>query len=131
MIFSKSRWFRRSATKQRMAKMNPRVRLMLQGLEERAVPATITVTNALDDTNTGNGVSLREAIAAINAGANSGDVVATGAAYGTSDSITFSGATTISVNGQMSITKAVTITGLGAGSTVLKNTATASATSRL
>ena len=52
--------------------------------------ATITVTNALDTTTTGDGVSLREAILSINAGANTNaDVVATNLPYGTNDTINF------------------------------------------
>ena len=65
--------------------------------------ATVTVTNALDDTGTGNGVSLREAITSMNNGANlNADVVATGT-YGSGDMILFDigggGLQTISVNG--------------------------------
>ena len=37
-------------------------KLELIALEDRSTPATITVTNLLDDTATGNGVSLREAV---------------------------------------------------------------------
>jgi titin len=48
------------------------------------------VTNALDTTLVGDGVSLREAIQSINAGKNiNADVVATGSAYGTNDTILF------------------------------------------
>ena len=54
-------------------------------------PAVITVTNALDEATTGNGVSLREAINSTNAGADfNADVTAnrTGA-YGSNDTIVF------------------------------------------
>jgi len=70
----------------------------LIGFSARA--ATITVTNNNDTTTTGDGVSLREAILSINAGANTNtDVVAVGA-YGASDTINFNigvGLQTISI----------------------------------
>ena len=88
-------------------------RLALEPLESRDVPATITVTNALDDTNTGNGVSLREALLSINAGANTNaDVVASGT-YGSADTVQFSIAATsvINLGSELPISKAVVVSG--------------------
>ncbi len=71
----------------------------------RAHAATITVTNTNDITIVGDGVSLREAILSINAGANiNADVVAVGA-YGTSDTIKFN----ISPNG-VGVVQTITVT---------------------
>jgi hypothetical protein len=54
----------------------------------RSSAATIIVTNSNDAVAVGDGVSLREAILSLNAGANVSDVVAIGA-YGTNDTIQF------------------------------------------
>jgi CSLREA domain-containing protein len=66
--------------------------------------ATITVTTTADTIAVDGGVSLREAITAINAGANSGDVTAVGT-YGTADTINFNipggGVQTIVVTSQL------------------------------
>lgn len=63
--------------------------LNLEFLEDRNTPATITVTNALDSTAVGDGVSLREAILSVNQGSDVDvDVAATGT-YGASDTIKF------------------------------------------
>jgi hypothetical protein len=91
-----------------------------------AEAATIIVTNANDTTNTGDGVSLREAILSINAGANANaDVIPTGA-YGTNGAIHFNipaasdpgcavatGVCTIAVaaGGLPTVTRTVTIDG--------------------
>src|SRR5947208_12510864 len=70
-----------------------RSRPFLQCLEDRTVPATITVTNNLDTVAVDGSVSIREAFNSFNAGANiNADVVAAGPAYGTADTILFSGA---------------------------------------
>jgi predicted outer membrane repeat protein len=95
-----------------------RRRLSLEQLETRCTPATILVTNAGDATSTGDGVSLREAILSIDQGSNfDSDVVATGM-YGTDDTIEFaaglSGQTITLGGSELSITRAVTVTGLGA-----------------
>ena len=61
----------------------------IEGLEDRTVPAVVTVTNTFDTTTTGDGVSLREAIQSINAGADiDADVIHSGT-YGINDTITF------------------------------------------
>src|SRR5580765_4069426 len=108
-------------------------RFNLQLLEDRAVPATITVTNSNDLVTTGDGVSLREALNSINAGAPvNADVVATGAAYGTSDAILFQAglASPITLpSGQLTVSKAVTITGPGPATLTVQNTAASSTTS--
>ena len=46
--------------------MNQRTRVCVEQLEERATPATITVTSPGDDVADGDGVTLREAITAAN-----------------------------------------------------------------
>jgi hypothetical protein len=103
--------------------------LHLERLEDRVTPATITVTNNLDSTLVGDGVSLREAIQSINAGANiNADVTATGT-YGTSDTINFnipgSGVHTISVTSALdAITKPVVIDGYSQQGTSVNTLAT-------
>jgi hypothetical protein len=113
--------------------VSPRARLFLSSLEERAVPATITVTNNNDLVAVDGFVSLREALDSINGAANiNADVVAVGA-YGTADAINFSGVVSpiALASGQLSVSKAVTITGPGAALLTIQNTAAASATSRV
>ncbi len=101
-------------------------RLLL--LEDRLAPATLTVTTTKDDLTPNDGsVSLREAITAINAGSNLGDpdVVNTGAAFGTNDTIRFAipgtGAQQINLTSALpALTKKVLLDGLsqgGAGNT--------------
>lgn len=91
----------------------PRTRktsLRFEVLEDRSVPATITVTTAIDDISPNNGsVSLREAILAINAGNDLGDAniaAQSPGAFGTSDTINFniagSGVHTINVGADAS-----------------------------
>ena len=90
--------------------------LFLLGAAAAASGATITVTGNGDTIAVDGLVTLREAIASINAGANiNADVVAVGA-YGTSDTINFSigtGVQTIAVTGSQlpAITKPVVING--------------------
>jgi parallel beta-helix repeat protein len=67
---------------------SPSRRLELEALENRTVPASITVTGTGDTVAVDNVVTLREAIASINAGANVSDVVASGT-YGVNDNIFF------------------------------------------
>lgn len=86
-----------------------------EALEVRRLLATVTVTNLNDTNNLADGVSIREAISAINAGADSGDVVAIGA-YGTSDTINFNigggGLATIGLTADLpDIVKPLTING--------------------
>jgi CSLREA domain-containing protein len=90
----------------------------LEGLEDRLAPATLTVTTAADELTPNDGtVSLREALTAINAGNNLGDpdIVNTGAAFGTNDTIDFNigtGVQTISLLAALPIVTApVTIDG--------------------
>jgi parallel beta-helix repeat protein len=92
------------------------LRWAVERLESRAVPATIVVTSAADTTAVGGGVTLRAAIESVNAGANVGDVMASGA-YGTDDTINFDipgGFQFIRVIGEglPAIRKTVTIDGL-------------------
>jgi hypothetical protein len=91
----------------------PGVRLRLEALEDRTTPATITVTDTGDAVALDGLVTLREAIASINAGMNVSEVVAVGA-YGTNDTIRFNipgmGIQRISLaNALPAITKTVTI----------------------
>jgi hypothetical protein len=110
-------------------------RLSVLLLEDRVVPATITVTNTLDDTATGNGVSLREAIASLDGGANlNTDVVAVGA-YSVNDTIlfnsTFNGPHTINMSGEFVVSTPMTITGPGSNKLTINSTAVQSTTSRV
>jgi hypothetical protein len=77
------------------APRRPTIRPRVEELEDRSVPAVITVTNTLDNsTPSGAGVSLREAIQSINAGMDiNSDVTHTGA-YGVGDTINFNIAAT-------------------------------------
>ena len=76
----------------RISAVAPRAKLFLAALEDRTVPATITVNSVLDDTNADGAVTLREAIMSLNAGSDiNADVTAgkTGA-YGVNDTILIS-----------------------------------------
>jgi CSLREA domain-containing protein len=88
-------------------------------LEARLAPAIITVNTLNDETSAVDGtISLREAIAAINAGADSGDVTHTGGNYGSSDTIQFSSGLTGTITlsgGELAITQSVQIIGPGSG----------------
>jgi hypothetical protein len=120
-LMNRIRWTRKNRSfSSRIRAAAPRTKLLVAALEDRTVPATITVTNSLDDTNTGNGVSLREAILSINAGSDlNSDVTAgkTGAAYAVNDTILFSGVsgTLTMTGGEFALMKSMTITGPGAG----------------
>ncbi|MFL5330464.1 MAG: choice-of-anchor Q domain-containing protein [Gemmataceae bacterium] len=111
-------------------------RLTLNELEDRRVPATITVTGNGDDVVVGGGCTLREAIQSIMGTTDAnGDVTSnkTGS-YGTNDSIIFNGAMTISVGatlGQLTISKPISISGLGQNLTVIQNAKTAAADARI
>ncbi len=108
-------------------------KLNLQLLEDRSVPTTIVVTNNLDMVAVDGTVSIREAFTSINNGANiNADVVAVGG-YGAADMIAFSGvASPISLPaGQLTVSKAVTVTGPGSAVLTIQNTAAASATSNV
>ena len=75
----------RARCRSRLAALAALLALMAVG---KSSGATITVTNSNDQVAIGDGVSLREAILSLNAGANISDVVAVGA-YGTNDTIQF------------------------------------------
>ncbi len=105
------------ARRTRPCRAHARRRPRLELLEDRLAPATLTVTTTADDLTPGDGtVSLREAITAINAGNNLGDadIVNTGAAFGTGDTIHFNipGSAPFQIN--------VGGTGLGALPTLVK-----------
>src|SRR5262245_16493324 len=105
-----------------------RTRLFLQSLEDRSVPATITVTNNLDVVALDGSVSIREAINSINGGASvNADVVPVGA-YGVGDTVIFIAglASPISLTAlagnQLSITKSMSINGPGTDVLTIANT---------
>src|SRR5262249_1614526 len=84
-------WCRRSSPHLRIPPRPTvrKARLLLESLEDRLTPATITVTSTGNALLVNSAVSLREAITSINNGANvNTDVVAVGA-YGTNDTILF------------------------------------------
>lgn len=64
-------------------------KLEMIALEDRCTPATITVTNLLDGTATGDGVSLWEAVLSIMKGSKQNDDVVVSTAYGSNDTIVF------------------------------------------
>ncbi|MCB1804333.1 MAG: hypothetical protein KDJ99_04040, partial [Candidatus Competibacteraceae bacterium] len=99
-------------------RLNPLYAALLIALGGSAQAATLTVTSNLDD---GTDCTLREAVEAINAGANQNGCSAAGA-YGTNDTIVFAPAlinSTITLTDQadsdIEINKALTITGPVAG----------------
>jgi Right handed beta helix region len=110
-------------------------RFHLQRLEDRTVPATITVSGIGDAVGVDGFVTLREAINSINLGANLNADVGAVDAYGTNDTIlfnsTFNVAQTINMSGQYTISKAMTIAGPGSGLLTVNNTAAQSNTSRV
>jgi hypothetical protein len=65
--------------------------LSVEPLEDRATPATITVTTAEDSLSPMTGISLRQAVGSINLGANLPGVTSTGT-YGVDDTILFDSA---------------------------------------
>src|SRR5947208_558639 len=96
-------------------------RLFLEQLENRTLLAAITVTTSVDDVTPNDGsVSLREAIAAVNAGNDLGDPNITAQApgtFGTNDTINFNiagqGAQQINLTSALpALTKKVVINGL-------------------
>lgn len=103
----------------------PRTRLLLKALEERTVPATVTVTTLADNISAGDSfVTLREAIASLNAGNDLGDTDLSGkttGTYGVADAVIFDGALfgspqTMTMNGtEFAIMKSMSVTGPGSG----------------
>ncbi|MFL5331247.1 MAG: choice-of-anchor Q domain-containing protein [Gemmataceae bacterium] len=114
-----------------------RSQLRLNILENRMVPATITVTGTGDNVAPNGSCTLREAIQSINNGADANaDVTATRTgSFGSSDQIIFSSlfnsAQTISFGSQITISNSMTITGKGESLLTLQNTAAAGANARL
>jgi hypothetical protein len=88
----------------------------IEYLENRLVPATITVTSTIDAVTVDAVVSLREAITSINAGADTNADVTAGrtGSYGTNDTINFN------ITGTAVQTIAVGSAGLGALPTITK-----------
>ncbi len=126
----------RSATSRianRISNFGRKSRFDVQLLEDRTVPATITVTNNLDTVAVDGTVSLREALNSINGAANiNADVVAVGA-YGSTDTVLFSGVTSpiLLPAGQLAISKSTIIQGPGSGSLTVQNTIAAGTTARV
>src|SRR5947209_8491362 len=89
------RWFAQlwSASPRRQAPRPRHLPLRLEQLEDRLMPAVITVTTVTDDLTPNDGsVSLREAITAVNAGNDLGDPDITAenpGTFGTNDTINF------------------------------------------
>jgi hypothetical protein len=96
-------------------------RFRLETLDDRITPATITVTGAGDTVAVDGVVTLREALASVNAGAGvNADVAAVGA-YGTNDQVVFAPqliGQTITLGGTAlpDLSRSVTIAGPGAAS---------------
>src|SRR5262245_3537814 len=89
-------------------KAPPRTRLCLEALEDRTVPSTFTVVNALDDGSVG---SLRWAVGQANSTAGADTVVFSGL-FNTPQTITLTG-------GQLTLTDAATTTINGPGANLL------------
>jgi hypothetical protein len=119
-LINRIRWTRKSRTpSNRIRAAIPRTKLLLAALEDRTVPATITVTGLGDSVGVDGTVTLREAIQSLNAGADvNSDVAGKSGTYGVNDSIIFSvspGTLTMS-GGEFAIMKSMSITGPGASS---------------
>src|SRR5262245_22386454 len=87
------RWITRLWASRRQASPSRRVPLRLEQLEDRLVPATITVTTVADDLTPNDGsVSLREAMTAVNASNDLTDPDITAqnpGSFGSNDTINF------------------------------------------
>ena len=99
----------RSTSRPLPAKFNRKARLVLTDLEERAVPATFTVTN-INDSGAG---SLRQAIADANAATDT-DSIVFDASFSTPKQISL-------FSGELLVSENVTITGPGAGLLTVTN----------
>jgi CSLREA domain-containing protein len=104
-------------------------RLRVEALEERCLPALITVTTLADELTPNDGsVSLREAVNAINNPTMITDADITGqnpGSFGNNDTIVFQAGLTDSMHpiklslGQISISRGLTIQGLGEANTII------------
>ena len=110
----------RGSSNLRSGKRNPknRFRPSFECLDDRVVPAVITVNSSLDDSAVDSSVSLREAILSINQGSDfNSDVTHTGT-FGTNDTIVFASGLagdTITLSSALpDLSKSISIQGLGA-----------------
>jgi hypothetical protein len=100
-----------------------RTRPRLDALEDRTLPAVLTVNSLLDNTTASDVLTLREAIQAVNAGSTAGlsteqlAQIDQPQPLGTNDTITFAVSGTVSLNGTQlpALTHDLTITGPTAG----------------
>lgn len=121
MSFFPSQWMRVSRTGVTRTSSTRSVRLQIEGLEDRCVPAILTVnslSDAIDHSGGDSVLTLREAIAVVNAqstaGLNAAELaqIDTGTALGTNDTIQFAAALTAA--GDVTITLTNFDTGLDA-----------------
>jgi predicted outer membrane repeat protein len=111
-----SSWFRKRPVSRKQRPVN-RFRPTLEGLEDRAVPATLTVNTTLDVLGHANGMlSLRQAIIDANAKPNADTVILPAGTY----ALTIPGTGEYHcLNGDLDISAPLTIIGAGAGSTII------------
>jgi predicted outer membrane repeat protein len=104
----------RQAERRRRPKSN---KLRLETLEDRAVPATFTVSTTLDELTPGDGkLSLREAITRANAHPGADTIIVPAGVY----NMSLAGATEdANATGDFDVTDSVTIQGAGAGVTII------------
>src|SRR5437016_1716591 len=103
----------------------------LEVLEDRWAPAVLTVNTLADETAADNTLSLREAISVVNSGSTAGlssaEQAQVSGTLGQNDTIQFAaslaGGTITLTNGQLTITRDVTIAGLGASQLTISGNA--------
>jgi hypothetical protein len=115
-------WFRKLfARKRRPVAARPRTRPGLETLEDRSVPAVLTVNSLLDNVTPDGVLTLREAVQAVNAGSTAGLSVQEQAQvnqtrpFGTNDTIVFARGLsgTITLSGVLAVANKVHIQGPG------------------
>src|SRR4051812_3895417 len=99
----------------------------LEALEDRLVPAVLTVNTLADQATADNALSLREAVAAVNSGStsalNTAEQMQVAGTLGSNDTIQFdpglAGGTLTLTGGALNLTRNVSVTGPGAAGLTL------------
>ncbi len=114
-----SSWLRKRTISARQRPAN-RIRPQLEVLEDRAVPATLTVNTTVDVLGHANGMlSLRQAVLDSNASATADTIIVPAGTY----NLTLAGVGDTGTSGDLevnpAVTKALTISGAGAATTII------------